>query len=87
MNNSPDQYRAEWATLTGRAPSDVYIPEDIRPPALRETLASRGSRHWIHWNGWRWGVLVNGEWLYVSELPAGLGVEDCRQWIRKQIQE
>lgn len=23
-------YRKEWATLTGRAPSDIYIPEAIR---------------------------------------------------------
>lgn len=23
-------YRKEWSTLTGRAPSDIYIPEAIR---------------------------------------------------------
>lgn len=24
------RYRKEWATLTGRAPSDIYIPKGIR---------------------------------------------------------
>lgn len=23
-------YRDEWASKTGRAPSDIYIPQDIR---------------------------------------------------------
>lgn len=27
---SEDSYRKEWATLTGRAPSDIYIPEGVR---------------------------------------------------------
>ncbi len=33
MRNNEEQYRQEWATLTGRAPSDIYIPEAIRDPA------------------------------------------------------
>lgn len=28
--STEDSYRKEWATLTGRAPSDIYIPEGVR---------------------------------------------------------
>lgn len=31
-----DQYRQEWATKTGRADSDIYIPEGIRDNATAE---------------------------------------------------
>lgn len=30
MNDTEESYRKEWATLTGRADSDIYIPENIR---------------------------------------------------------
>jgi hypothetical protein len=30
MMNTEEQYRQEWATKAGRAPSDVYIPEALR---------------------------------------------------------
>lgn len=35
MNDTEESYRKEWATLTGRAESDIYIPT-----ALREAGAS-----------------------------------------------
>lgn len=28
--STEESYRKEWATLTGRAPSDIYIPEGVR---------------------------------------------------------
>jgi hypothetical protein len=28
--STEDSYRREWATLTGRGPSDIYIPEGVR---------------------------------------------------------
>lgn len=30
MNDTEESYRKEWATLTGRSESDIYIPKDIR---------------------------------------------------------
>lgn len=32
----PEHYRKQWATLTGRRESDVYVPEGIRPFERRE---------------------------------------------------
>lgn len=28
--STEESYRAEWATLTGREPSDIYIPRSLR---------------------------------------------------------
>ncbi len=55
--------------------------------SLAGTLRSRRVREWVWWNGRRWGVLVNGKWLYVSELEAGLGREDCKRWVRQKMNE
>jgi len=30
MNDTEESYRKEWATLTGRSESDIYIPEALR---------------------------------------------------------
>lgn len=41
---SEDSYRKEWATLTGRAPSDIYIPKGVRVndmPILEPTPQKR----------------------------------------------
>lgn len=32
MNDTEESYRKEWATLTGRPESDIYIPEALREP-------------------------------------------------------
>ncbi len=30
MRNNEEQYRQEWATLTGKNPSEIYVPEALR---------------------------------------------------------
>lgn len=42
MMHTAESYRREWATLTGRPESDVYIPEALRGPGNRVVL-TQGS--------------------------------------------
>ena len=32
MNDTEASYRREWATLTGKSESEIYVPEAIREP-------------------------------------------------------
>lgn len=44
--STEESYRKEWATLTGRAPSDIYIPEGVRMndmPVLEPRPRGRGE--------------------------------------------
>lgn len=31
MTHAEESYRSHWAALTGRAPSEIYVPEALRP--------------------------------------------------------
>ncbi len=42
-NIDAEQYRTEWATKTGRAPSEIYVPLALRDPEP-ETLGSKVIR-------------------------------------------
>jgi hypothetical protein len=39
MNNTEASYRREWATLTGKSESEIYVPEAIREPETVLPLA------------------------------------------------
>lgn len=36
MMDSEESYRREWAALTGRSESDIYIPQALREPVPEE---------------------------------------------------
>lgn len=45
MMHTADGYRSEWATLTGRSESEIYVPVALREPkaAGGDLTAERGA--------------------------------------------
>ncbi len=90
MTTHAERYRAHWATLTGRNPSDVYTPEAIRDPAPDPapdhradpewaSLAKGATRHRVKGTA-REGTAAVWTWcgMVLTEPVDGLGRRPCR---------
>lgn len=45
FNATAQQYAAHWATLTGRAPRNVYVPEALREVQVGQRVRLTALRH------------------------------------------
>jgi hypothetical protein len=77
MMNTAEQYRAEWSAKTGRAPSDIYIPEALREvdlereAELRDGPLKRGDIIRILTDGLESSATRVGDVLTVVEAESG----------------
>ena len=72
MGTDESQYRDEWAGLTGRSPSEVYVPAAIRDPETVTFVASNmGGKPFLltATNVTRGPGSISGTVVAVSEVP------------------